>query len=318
MLAYFGPAKSLQDIGLGELTQYVTWSRQQTVSVPIGGPKKRAAGSGPMARKETGRLRSPSTIVRHLATLRAVMNMAYKTIAPGTRQRLLDIVPEFPDVRTPDHTPRPWSLEDLRAVRDAAAAHVAEAMTLAVLTGMRKTSVLSLTRADVDLRRGVIHKGVHNKAQRDGDIPIPPDALPYVARLVRQAEDRGVEQLISYRRRGKDTPWQPVQDIKIGFNAAKKRAGIPASRRFHALKTTAITLASEAGADVHTLQMIGDHADARTTQRHYVGEAATRRKETMEKVGAGLSNAGLLPDETVGWTRGKKLLAATPAIDVEG
>ena len=227
-------------------------------------------------------------------------------MAPDTHQSLLDIVPEFPDVRTPDHTPRPWSLEDLRAVRDVAAPHIAEAMTLAVLTGMRKTSVLLLTRSDVDLRRGVIHKGVNNKAQRDGDVPIPPDAMPYLARLVRQAEEREVDQLISYRRRGKDTPWQAVSDIKIGFNAAKKRAGIPANRRFHALKMTAITLASEAGADVHTLQMIGDHADARTTQRHYLGGAATRRRETMEKVGAGLSNAGLLPNETVGWTRGKK------------
>lgn len=293
ILAHFGAATPISQIGREEIARWVAWQREQPLRIYAGGPRApEKPGQG--KRAETSKTRSASTIQRYLATLHAVLTRATKNVDPQSGRPHLDRVPVFPEIQTPQHTPTPWTPAQLRAVFTEAAEHVRDAMTLALLTGMRKGEVLRLTTDRVLLDLGVIRKGTNNKAMRDGLVPIPPAALPLVQRLVEQARARGTQHLITYRPRGAEG-YAPVANIKRAFVAAQRRAGIDGRLRFHALKTTAITLAAQAGASAPTLQRIGDHADMRTTLRHYAGVSDADRVRAVQGIADGLVGAGILP-----------------------
>ncbi len=293
IIRYFGAATPICEIGREEIARYVAWQREQPIRIYAGGPRApEKPGQGRCA--ETSKKRSASTIQRYLATLHAVLTLATRNCDPQTGRPYLDRVPLFPEVQSPQHAPTPWTQAQLRAVFAEAAEHVRDAMTLALLTGMRKGEVLQLTTDRVLLDLGMIRKGVENKSRRDGFVPIPPTAMPLIRRLVQQAQARGTQYLITYRPRGAEK-YVPVASIKRAFVAAQRRAGITGRLRFHALKTTAITLAAQAGASAPTLQRLGDHADMRTTLRHYAGVSDADRVRAVQGIADALVEARILP-----------------------
>lgn len=290
-IEYFGQDILITHINRRKLTEYKAWQEEQFARTSI------TKGDN-VGNRERGTKRSPGTIKKHMNSLRAVLFLAHNTRDEETRTPLLDYMPVFPEISIPQHHPRPWNQEQIANVCANAPEHVANAIRIAILTGLRKSSVLSLKIDDVDLYRMVVHKGIHNKAKRDGDIPITASSEVFWRFLVQQAVSRGTPYLITHKPRG-TYDWVPVKDIKTSFISAQKRAGISNPLRFHALKTTAITLAASAGADARTLQAIGDHSDYRTTLKHYVGETEERRKSAMEKVASDLLPIFGLPNKPI-------------------
>lgn len=145
LLAYFGDDVRLTEIGVRELTDYVSWRRQQPGRDP-------------------GETISAQTVLHEL---HALSNLYKRAVAEGhvdvnpVRQ-----LPEKPTVRREEAS---W-LEPGEAFRllEAAAAHDATAHPNAIsflrplvatylLTGGRKREVLGLLARDVDLRREIVH-----------------------------------------------------------------------------------------------------------------------------------------------------------------
>jgi integrase len=111
---------------------------------------------------------------------------------------------------------------------------------LGLYTGRRKEAILSLRWPQVDLERGLIDFEVpgrqRTKKQR-GAVPIPRKLLPHL----RRARMRGTEMGFVLHING-----NPIGDIKKGFAAACKRAGLEDVKP-HTLRHTAATWRMQSG-----------------------------------------------------------------------
>ena len=193
--------------------------------------------------------RAAGTVRRELGVLRSAINLA------AENARITRAV----SVKLPDSPPP----RDRWLTREEAAAIIRAARTpqarlylplfvlMALYTGRRKEAILSLRWTQVNLETKTIDfekPGRTRTKKRRGKIPIPPRLLPHLCRARRRGTDLGYVLNIN---------GAPIKDIKIGFSAACKRAGLEASGSDritpHTLKHTAISWAMQSGADVWRL-----------------------------------------------------------------
>ena len=73
--------------------------------------------------KQTARTRSDSTINRYLDCLRSILGVAYEA-RDWTGKRVLEDLPDLPDLREPIHLPRPIPDADLMRIMEAAPPHL--------------------------------------------------------------------------------------------------------------------------------------------------------------------------------------------------
>ncbi|MGH6804991.1 MAG: site-specific integrase, partial [Methyloceanibacter sp.] len=129
----------------------------------------------------------------------------------------------------------------LRAARTPRARHYLPLfILLGIYTGRRKEAILSLRWPQVDLqaRRIDFEKpGRDQTKKRRGLVPIPTNLLPHLKRARRRGTDLGYVLHID----GK-----PIKDIKIGFAAACRRAGLEGVTP-HILRHTAATWLMQRG-----------------------------------------------------------------------
>jgi integrase len=185
--------------------------------------------------------RAPGTMRHELGVLQAAINHAHKR-GRLTRSVALELPP----------APRP---RERWLTRQEAASLISASRTekarlylplfilIGLYTGRRKEAILSLRWSQIDLEHGVIDFDLAGRAEtkkRRGKAPIPDRLLPHLIRARRRGSDLGPVLHIN----GK-----PIQNIKKGFAAACRRAGIKGATP-HTLRHTAATWLMQTGTPI--------------------------------------------------------------------
>jgi len=287
LLGFFGA-----DTPVGRIEEkvwpYITWSRQQPVKVYAG-----QAQDGTPRYKQTARTRSDSTINRYLDCLRSILGVAHEA-RDWAGKRVLDELPDLPDLREPIHLPRPIPDADLVRIMEAAPPHLTAGVFLTRLMGFRKAEVFSLRVDQIDLERGGVWlSAAETKGARDEFVAAPEAAMPLLEQLVADASDAGVPWLISYqaRRRTVDgdaiVERRPVRNPKRAWATVLRRLGL--SYRFHDLKASFVSAVAMSASGA-TTQKLARHRDFSTTQR-YLAVADHEARAAVEKSASRLAAA---------------------------
>lgn len=282
LLTFFAPETAAVDVTEARVWEYIGWARKQPVLVWTGGGRKKAdltAKQRARYWKATGRTRADATINRYLTCLRKAIGIAHGA-RDALGRRLIEDPPKVPDLQEPDAMPRPFAAQDIDEVLKVAPPHVADAVRLSMLLGLRRSEVYRLTRQHVDFEsNGIWLKPHETKANRGEFMPANASGMALLRRLVDQAKERGVDHLITWRRSEKQ-PYRPLKSPKKAIQNALKNAGLAGQRRFHDLKGTYTTnLAMVAPSKI--VQRLARHKDPRTTER-YIAIADEALRSAME------------------------------------
>jgi len=153
---------------------------------------------------------------------------------------------------------------------------VANAIRLLILTGARKTELLSATWEQFDLEKAVWTKQAHSTKQRNMEhVPISSVALEILKDMKTHAES-------SFLFPGK-IPGKPLQDPKKAWDTIRKKAGVP-DVRIHDLRHTYASHLVSSGLSLSIVGKLLGHTQASTTQR-YAHLADTPLREATELLG---------------------------------
>ncbi len=156
--------------------------------------------------------------------------------------------------------------------------HVADFFRIMLLTGIRRSALMALEWADVDLERGFLTlQGVVAKNGKTKAIPLPNRAIEIFRAMARTDSP-----LVWPGRKG------PLTTIPVIGARIRDRAGLPKDfRPCHGLRHAyASSLASSGKVDLYTLQTLLTHSDSSMTQRyaHLADEALTRAASVADEV----------------------------------
>ena len=219
--------------------------------------------------------RSAGTVRRELGVLRAAINYAH---ARGRLTRAVAVeLPERPEPQSRWLTRQ----EAARLIRSAGTHQARVYLPLFILiglyTGRRKEAILSLRWPQVDLDAGTIDfeiEGRKRTSKKRGSIRLPSRLLPHLVRARRRGSDLGYV-LHDHGQR--------IGDVKKGFQAACKRAGLEGVSP-HTLRHTAATWLMQNGTDLWEasgfLAMSMD-----TLQRVYGHHHPDHMREAAENIG---------------------------------
>lgn len=202
------------------------WEARTVAEVPVDAYVKR-------------RNRSAGTTRRELGVLKAAINHAHKR---GRITRSVTVeLPPCPPSRSRWLT-REEAGKLLRAsLKDRKSRlYLPLFIVIGIYTGRRKEAVLSLRWPQIDFKANRINCEIEGRAvtkKRRGQIPIPAPLLPHLIRARRRGTDMGYVLHIN----GK-----PIQNMKKGFAAACKRAGLEGVTP-HTLRHTAATWIMQGG-----------------------------------------------------------------------
>jgi len=206
---------------------------------------------------------SPASVNRELACLKHMFTKAiewgYVNSNPAKTVKLL---------KEPPGRLRYLRPEEIKKLLDTCSDHVRSIVITAVNTGMRKSEILNLRWNDVDLRNRKITV-VNAKNNETRVIPINQTLYQELLNLSQKPKGKCVFS---------DQNGHPYGDIKKGFSAALKRAGIE-DFRFHDLRHTFGSHLVMQGVDLKTVQQVMGHKDIKMTMRYshlspeYVQEA---------------------------------------------
>jgi integrase len=125
---------------------------------------------------------------------------------------------------------------------------------------MRKSEILNLKWFDVELSNNLITVNQTNsKSKKARKVHINSSLRKVLLEL--RLKSAGTEYVFL------DDDVKPLREIKNGFNAACRRAGIQGFR-FHDLRHTAATRMIESGAGILAVSKILGHSDIKTTMRY--------------------------------------------------
>ena len=263
---------------------YIRYARQRPVMVYIGKGRPLAEMlelGAPIERlyrpAKDGRLRADSTINRYLDCLRETLRIAYELRDPRTGEFLFKgAMPKVPDLDEPEYLPRPFTDDEIWEAADRAPPHLAWGILLARLMGFRKAEMFGIRRRQVDFNlRGVWLAAADTKGKRDELVPANAEAMELLEYLVAEAEARGVEHIITYRRRLRAEPGQPprftapvpIKNPKKAFARVLKDMGLDGIHTFHNTKASFVTAIAHV-APAAVTQDLARHKDYRTTQRY--------------------------------------------------
>jgi len=183
--------------------------------------------------------RAVGTVRRELGLLQAAVNHEHKK-GRLSRSVVVELPPAPPSKER--WLARQEAAKLIRAARKdpKARLYMPLFVLIGLYTGRRKEAILSLRWPQVDLKAGLldfeIEGRVRTKKQR-GKVPIPDRLLPHLVRARRRGSDLGPVMHISGR---------PIANIKKGFAAACKRAGIEGVTP-HTLRHTAASWLMQSG-----------------------------------------------------------------------
>ena len=196
----------------------------------------------------------PSTVNRCLAVLRRMLNLSVEWGYLQEHQR-----PKFKLFSEKDNRKERILTQD-EEIRlfQASAPHLRPILTLALHTGMRLGEILSLSWAQVDLRKGLI-RVERTKSGLSRLIPINTSLYGVLEAI------RGQSSGASLFRNAKTE--KPLGSVKTAFKAACRRAGI-IGLRFHDLRHTFASRLVENGADLITVKELLGHSSVKITERY--------------------------------------------------
>jgi integrase/recombinase XerD len=158
-------------------------------------------------------------------------------------------------------------------------------LSLMIRTGLRRMDVISATVGALGEQQGHKTLRVRSKGNKDRLIKIPPEVSRHLdawregAKVIRQETEktplfcglvksgRGKEARYIMYRDGQ----QPLAEKAVWKIVARRvsAAGITENITPHSTRHTFITLALDAGAPLHKVQVAAGHADPRTTERYW-------------------------------------------------
>jgi integrase len=204
---------------------------------------------------------SPSSVNRHLATVRAMFNLALRwelyegrnpAASPGMlRERQRD------RYLTADQTQALVRALDASPCQDSAAA-----LALLIVTGARKQEVLKATWDHVDLDRGMltVPRAKNGKARH---IPLSPVAAALLRRQLARRANACPHVFPSTRR-----PGQALHDLRRAWVTAKQAAGLPADLHIHDLRHSFASALANAGIPLFEIGTVLGHTQLSTTTRY--------------------------------------------------
>lgn len=212
--------------------------------------------------KCTGKVISPKTVNRSLASLKRMFNVA-KSWGLIKENPVLGIE-MFPEKQTKLEYLMP---EECRRLIDAADNYFKPILTMAIHTGMRKGEILGLKWNQGDLRNMLIRLDESKTVRTQLEyVPLGRTVCKILAKLERQGE------YVFYMERGEG----PLRDIRRPFRKALEKSGIAAERkrggksplRFHDLRHTTTSNMAMVRIPLDVVQRQLRHKCITTTQRY--------------------------------------------------
>lgn len=187
-----------------------------------------------------------SSINRYLTIVKSVFSKAVEwgrlTVSPASKVKKL---------REDNQRTRFLTEEEIKRLYLEATPKVAEFLTLALNTGMRRSNLLNLQWEDIDFKNGVIHV-LKTKSGKGYEIPINND----IRRLL--------EPKFHSNRTGKVLD---SVNFRKDFEAVVKKSGI-ADFKLHDLRHTFASYLAMKGVDLYTIAQLLGHSDIKMTQRY--------------------------------------------------
>jgi len=221
----------------------------------------------------------PSTILKELALLRRIFNVARKQWKWKIPNPISDI--ELPKV----NNSRVRYLTDAEHVRLMTTLDQVEErwlrpyVVIALETGLRLSNICDLTWDEVNMSNRMIVISAEKMKNRDYiGIPISEDAYNTFRELQRV---RSISSFVFHDNGEK------LYSVKVqrAFRKALKKAGID-DFRFHDLRHSFASSLVQSGVDIYAVQKLLGHKDSRMTQRYshlsveYLREAMSRKKRS--------------------------------------
>jgi integrase len=209
---------------------------------------------------------SLATINRELACLKTLFNKAIEwgKLESNPAQK----VKKFREANIKE---RILTDSEYRRLVENASPQLKPVIIINLNTGMRKNEILSLRWENIDFHKGFIFIE-DSKSGRSRRVPIN--------RVVFEAL-KSIEQKSEFVFFNAETK-KHVKDIKTGFKAACRRAGIK-GLRFHDLRHTAASWMVEEGIDLVTVSKILGHSSIQMTMR-YAHPTPENMKRAVEKL----------------------------------
>jgi integrase len=166
-----------------------------------------------------------------------------------------------------------WSDADIARIKQVCTPEVADAIDLAVMTGLRRGDLLRLSWAHVHENENEIVIPTNKSRRRvPARIPIYGELRELLARIPKRSPSA-----ILTNSRGR--PWKTGDGLGTAFIRAKKQAGIGDDLRFHDLRGTAVTKFYLAGIDKRVIAEVFGWTEGSVDNiiRKYVDRAAATK-----------------------------------------
>lgn len=155
------------------------------------------------------------------------------------------------------------SVEQVRALADAASENVRTVIWVALLTGCRRKEVLSIRQEDIG-EDSVLIRSANTKMLRTRTVPIFPALRPWLAKLPVPLNYEGV---------------------KTGFRRAREAIKRP-DVQFRDLRRSCGMLLLSLDVPLDVIRDVLGHASIKTTEKHYTHAIVARQRAALEKLGA--------------------------------
>ena len=234
----------LRNFSVGLIEQYQT------------GRMKR--GCRPVKEGETPKGNKPATINRLVETLKHMFTKAVEW--EWVEEEAAKRVRKVRLLKENNRRLRYLTVEECQKLLRECSSHLRPIVTMALHTGMRKAEILGLTWDKVDLRNGLILLAQDDtKNSERKEIPIDGTVRATLQGLTRRLD-------VAYLFYDQETGMR-YQDIKKGFNAACRRAGIK-DFVFHDLRHTFASHLVMKGIDITTVKELLGHKTLTMTLRY--------------------------------------------------
>jgi len=234
----------------------------------------------------SGKTRTDATVNREMATLKHMLNKAVEwgllVVSPFQKGRSLSF-------RENNQRQRYLLEEEIEALLSSCSPHLGPIVELALHTGMRKGELLGLKWEQI--RDGFIYLK-ETKSGKSRQIPLDERAAQVLK--AQQIRNKWKSPHVCVGPDG-----ERLGDVKKGFNAACRRAGIE-DFHFHDLRHTFASHLVMKGANLKAVQRLLGHSDSKMTDR-YSHLSPDYLKESVNLLGnlpTGKETVNILPLET--------------------
>jgi len=218
---------------------------------------------------------SASTVNRELTCVKHMFNKAVEW--RFLRHNPLQTVKRF---KEPPGRLRYLTESEIERLLNECAVHLKPVVVVALYTGLRKSEILNLTWADVDMQNRVI---TVNESKNNESRILPFHETVYkTLRSLQNGSGKG--QAVFTDKNG-----LPLGNFRRSFETAVRRTGIE-NFKFHDLRHTFASRLVMAGVDIRTVQQLMGHKDIRMTMR-YSHLSDDHLKEAVKKLENGTNLA---------------------------